>query len=488
MKINKKTLTENKKLHEAEEPVVLNPNAASTEEIANEIKDNSDVSDATADKAAEQVKEIADNVDVDRAYIDIEYTNDNLNTQNRLVNELNKCLRASVRNYRLNELRKTVKAAPGSNIIIEGLPGSAKTAIVNDWTKNIKVFNQQLTMVYLDVKNADISAFLNGITVNTIENGKSKLKQEYTYETNLSALEKGPCVLFLDEFNRQLDDGIRGSLLTLINEKSVASDEQYPEEGASNRHYFKNLLFTVIACNPATRADRGAGHLNPAELGRAKKIDFNSTVDTAKDYFSKVYLSQIKLVAPETPHRKEILEDLLRLHDIANFIINDPLFTASNKTNKHGEQIGLFTDETKYADFDPGQANFSQRTLTNIINDGGGDLEETIDRIDGDDTIDPKIKQVLLQILGKYKVPTFAELCDKYGIDPEVSKDDKKDDQKEAPKKSEDDGVSEDDFADEVGQEDSTGIFTQQAGDDGKKVPSIDGAMRNINSFFDSFN
>ena len=64
------------------------------------------------------------------------------------------------------------------NILVDGLPGSGKTAIVRDWARA-----RGCNLVYVNAKNKDLDAFLNGYPVtmddSTRRSGK-KVDQAYS--------------------------------------------------------------------------------------------------------------------------------------------------------------------------------------------------------------------------------------------------------------------------------------------------------------------
>ena len=127
MKIKK--LVESK-LTEAEDTIDA---AGSVKEIADDIKDQVDdltdgkleISDNAAKKAAEETAAVADVVNADEAVIVID---DNDWSDIKIVNRLYEALDDSLMAARANMGKHKVKA--GANALVEGLPGSGKTSIV----------------------------------------------------------------------------------------------------------------------------------------------------------------------------------------------------------------------------------------------------------------------------------------------------------------------------------------------------------------------
>lgn len=130
MKINK--LTENLKLLEAEDLASVDPKATSVDELADVINDTitdlsdgeRELSDETATEVAQITKDIALKVDASQVAFVIE-GNDYDDT--KIENLLSKTLD---RAYRTAKQVMKDGSKNGANVLIEGLPGAGKTAIV----------------------------------------------------------------------------------------------------------------------------------------------------------------------------------------------------------------------------------------------------------------------------------------------------------------------------------------------------------------------
>lgn len=135
------------------------------------------------------------------------------------------------------------------------------------------------------MKNNDLDAFINGYTIH--RDAKDGDDDEFgkvgqAYSSNLDSLDKPNSILFLDEYTRQKDDQIRGSVLTLINEHYIAGKDH-------GKRYFPNFLFTIAVENPKSAGDSGVAHTNQAERTRFDTTldHIDSDVPTTLDYLNK---------------------------------------------------------------------------------------------------------------------------------------------------------------------------------------------------------
>jgi hypothetical protein len=166
----------------------------------------------------------------------------------------------------------------GTDILINGLPGSGKTGITKQWAED-----RGVNLFYLNAKNDDLGAILNGFPVDTVdtdEEGSTIHKVQRSYSNALDPLKEPRSVLFLDEFNRAAPK-LRATLLTLINEHTIEGP------GKKGIYRFDNLLFTIACVNPSVPTDPGAMNLNDAEKSRfATKMKWDSKVDDAVRYLT----------------------------------------------------------------------------------------------------------------------------------------------------------------------------------------------------------
>ena len=282
MKIKK--LVESK-LTEAEDTIDA---AGSVKEIADDIKDQVDdltdgkleISDSAAKKAAQETAAVADVVNADEAVIVID-DNDwsDIKITNRLYETLDDALMAARANMGEHEIKA------GANVLIEGLPGSGKTAIVEAWCKM-----NGLKLVALNATDPKLESAINGIPLRNMSvEDSTELTYAYAVDDrNLGMLinEKHPelegkCVLFVDELNRQKTEQLRRPFMSLFNEKRNAS---------GSLDFAKNLLFCVIAINPFGNDfhDKGVSELNSAENDRFdnQEYNFDSNIDDARQFWT----------------------------------------------------------------------------------------------------------------------------------------------------------------------------------------------------------
>ena len=282
MKIKK--LVESK-LIEADDTI---DTTGSVKEIADDIKDQVDdltdgeleISDSAAKKAAEDTAAVSDIVNADEAVIVID---DNDWSDVKITNRLYRTLDRAFAAARTNMGKHKVKA--GANVLVEGLPGSGKTAIVEAWCKM-----NGLTLVALNATDPKIESAINGIPLRNMSvSDSTELTYAYAVDDrNLGLLinEKHPelegkCVLFVDELNRQKTEQLRRPFMSLFNEKRNAS---------GSLDFAKNLLFCVVAINPFGNDfhDKGVSELNAAEKDRfaRQQYSFDSNVDDALQFWT----------------------------------------------------------------------------------------------------------------------------------------------------------------------------------------------------------
>jgi hypothetical protein len=381
----------NKLLLEDIEDVVVDPSTDSVSEIADEIQDSMGgeevVSDSEAAEAAGEIKDLGKAVEAEEALFLPPSADeiDAIGTSNAVTALLDRAL-AFARKSKSRGRRSM------GNVLISGLPGSGKTAIVEDWAKA-----RGLNMVYINAKDNDLEAFINGFTVRDDNNRKQVTK---AYSNALDKLKDENSIIFLDELNRQTKDQIRGALLTLVNEHAIQG------EGQGGKYYFDNLLFTVACINPHLRSDPGAAELFQAEKTRYLYTMKNADSDaqTTDDFLLKYYDKQIKKLNPKHPKYRETLEAFLRIQHLGRFIVNHRKFEYD------GEGDLQELDMTK-------KNMFNQRMLYELLDECDGDVDMLRSGIDWANFLDDKT-EMLNDILDEYRAPDFAYLCSQKGIDP----------------------------------------------------------------------
>ena len=295
-------------------------------------------SDNKADAIAEKVRAAC--TDFDRA------TWAPISIPSKFTRKLDKCL-ANAR------YSKYHRESHGSDLLVTGLPGAAKTAIFKAWAKE-----RGVNYMYINAKDEDLSAMINGFSVHdqethtVIQAGSKKLLP----------LRETPTVIFLDEFNRAPDQ-LRAQLLTLINEHEIAGD------GPNGIVELHGILFTVACINPDVATDSGAGSLNQAERTRFyDKLTLNSNVPDALSYFKAYFTKKLAELDPKDPSYKYAYTKKARAFAIAMALLTDPRFEFDSAE----DQAALDLE---------GETMLNQRLLTDALGncDGKADFLDWVD-------------------------------------------------------------------------------------------------------------
>lgn len=408
VKVNKKVLNEATKkfpLVEAEgenaAAVITDPDDASLKAIAAAAEagleaeaeaegETINITDKNAIETAKDIKDVAKKIDA-QAYVAT--ISDNI-----LVRTLDKVLRATDAE---REEASILGIRPKSkyNVVVSGLPGSGKTAIVKDWASA-----RGLNLVYVDAKYDDLEAFINGFPLRDASlPNKNRITKGVS--DGLAALEEPRSVLFLDELNRQTKSQIRASLLTLINEHSITGDKDNPED-VGGYHYFKNLLFTIACINPALPTEKGVTDLDDAELSRfGYKIDFDSNPETAYDFFSKVFDDQVRGFKNRFKNGQITKDVLIKLatkylqeKDLGITIVTHPNFAFDGREDL--DDVQNYGAGDKYT-------LFNMRMLYDGIKSSGGDPREFLDWVNYYSNFRPAVKKMLQEILRNYTSPVI---------------------------------------------------------------------------------
>lgn len=363
----------------------------SVSEIADEIIDSTEdategeivIDDASAEAIASEIKDAADTFDADAAAVDAGAA-DYLGVENIVTKTLDLAYAKALKNKRRG-------GKFNCNVLISGLPGSGKTASVDDWA-----LKNGINLVSVNAKNNDLDAYINGYTTKDPDDPHWTTQ---AFSKNLMKLDAPNSVLFLDEYNRQTKPQIRASLLTLINEHKIVGD------GPNGMHYFDNMLFTVVAINPAVPTDKGAAPLNDAEKTRFlyKLKNMDSDPATTTEFLTNYYGKQIAKLDKDDEHYAEDLEDYLRTLDLGLFIVSHPLFTY----NTEADLETLFYEQ---------YTMLNQRTLTEALNACDGDVEVLKHWIEYSSDFMPKDVEMFENILRTYVVPSLEELCKTHAI------------------------------------------------------------------------
>jgi hypothetical protein len=383
MKITKKS----KELLESkltEEETIALDTSDSVAELADEIVDEVPVSDADAKAIAAEIKDVATDTGIEAAAVAAP-EDEALGVKNPITEVLDEALKKSKKN-------KGRGTKSGFNVLIVGLPGSGKTASIEDWARANGV-----NLVAINAKNNDLDAYINGYTTKRPDD---PLKVTQAFSDNLAGLEKKDSVLFLDEYNRQVKPNIRASLYTLINEHKIVGD------GPNRQHEFKNMLFTIAAINPAVHTDKGAAPLNDAEKSRFWWImdDMDSDPATTLEYLTKFYNKEINKLKPDSEYYRDDLEEFLRIQDLGLFIVSHPKF---NYDTRDDLEVLAAEDYTLLC----------QRALTNGLHNSEGDVKQFARWVEKGSKFMPRDVEMLLSIAREYIVPSFETLCKGRGLD-----------------------------------------------------------------------
>ncbi len=417
MKIKK--LTEAKLLEDE-----VNP--ANKEEVSDEIQDQTNMPEAKADKLANEIKGNADAIGAKTAVlaIDPELDYEDAEIKNDLTAALDEAYAYAKRKLASQAVYGTKRDIKFTgNVLVEGLPGSGKTAIVENWcSKN------GLTLVAFNATDPKIEASINGIPLRDLNFDKEDASEgaAITYAYNLEQLEKllytkhpelaGKCVLFVDELNRQKSQQLRRPFMSVFNEKRNAS-------GALN--FRQNLLFSVVCINPYGDQfhDPGVGELVPAEKNRfIIKRQFDSTKESSLSYFDgkiKSDLLDLDIVPPNSiasnrrtgfvgPVKElsagelEEAKTAIKEYELANYILNHDDF----RFDERGDANQIWLEKADY---------LTARSLTEAIDLSGGDPKKFLDWVDNDSGLSKRVVDMFHDILDSYIVDE-NELWQDYGL------------------------------------------------------------------------
>jgi len=387
-----------KRLQEDIEAADINT-SDSVAEIADEIEDSTDgeVSAEAATDAAAEIKEVGQAIQAEEAIFlpDEEGDTGAIETKNVITDLLDRALEYALEQQQLGQHSM-------GNVLISGLPGSGKTAIVENWARA-----RGLNCVEINAKDNDLEAFINGFTVRDDTDRKKVTK---AFSNTLDALkdESKNSIIFLDELNRQTKDQIRGSLLTLVNNKTIQADVP------GGKYYFKNLLFTVACINPSLKSDPGAAKLFQAEKTRYlfKNKNAHSDSRTTDDFLLKYYDRLIKKLNPKHPNFLRNLEAFLRIQHLGRFIVNhrDFKYDGEGAASKDELQSMLQALEMEDADM------LNQRMLFELLKASRGTKDGFLTLLNSSDFLEDNM-DMLRTIINDYYEPTFEDLCSTKGID-----------------------------------------------------------------------
>ena len=424
MKIKK--LVEAKKLIEAEDKEIeltdVNPQEVTVDELTDIVKDEveevtggeQEISDMDALQVATEIKSTSTEVGAGQIVIGAEDYEDS-KVENKLTEALDASYAVASKFFRRGK-------RGNANILVEGLPGSGKTAIVEAWCNS-----RGLTLVPVNATDPKLETSINGMPLRDVtapeENKVARVRDDVLDKllNNLHPELAGKCVLFVDEFNRQKQDQLRRPLMSLFNEKRNS-------DGTVD--VSKNLLFSVICINPSGLKfkDKGTVDLNDAEHNRFLHTlrGHDSNAEEALKFYRGWHIKELLdlgiispdsvasknhdgFVAPTRPLSEEDLEDAkeyVRIYELAKQILEHEDFK--------------FSDRDELDELDQGLGLRKQlltaRLLTDLLNAAGGEVKEFLKLIDNSsDLIQTKI-DMFHDILDYYVMDT-KHLYAKYNLD-----------------------------------------------------------------------
>jgi hypothetical protein len=382
-----------------EEMIIDDILSASVSEIADAVQTAAEeASDGKETYSDDKAKAIADEVKTHAKGFDAAAWAP-LDVQNELTDKLDDCL--------ANAMAANKSGThDGVDLLVTGLPGSGKTGITKQWAKD-----RGVNLFYLNAKNDDLGAILNGFPVDTVEtddNGNQVHKVARSFSKSLDALDREKSVLFLDEFNRAAPK-LRAVLLSLINEHVVDGP------GEDGFRHFDNLLFTVACINPSVPTDPGAMDLNDAEMSRfVDTMDWDSSVDGAIKYINFHVNKLLKALDPEDEHYAFFYVRYNKILNLARALLTDYRFEFDSRD----DLLDLFNDKAKM---------LNQRALTDALMSHGYNKQKFLNWVDKYSKFLDKDRAMIHEILDTWlepdvKAPTANADEDESSENPEAPK------------------------------------------------------------------
>lgn len=366
-------------------------NAASTDELADAVVDAAEAaSDGEETYSDEKAKSVATELKTYAKGFDAAAWAP-LDVPSELTDKLDDCLANAL-------AAKASGTHDGVDLLVSGLPGSGKTGITKQWAKDrgVKLF-------YLNAKNDDLGAILNGFPVDTTETdeeGNQVHKVARSYSNSLDKLDEPRSVLFLDEFNRAAPK-LRAVLLSLINEHVVDGP------GPDGFRHFDNLLFTVACINPSVPTDPGAMDLNDAEMSRfVDTIDWDSKVGDAVKYINFYIGRVLKNLDPADENYAALYVRYTKIRNLATALLGDYRFEFDSRDDLQA----LFDDRAKM---------LNQRSITDALMAHGYSKTKFLNWIDKYSKFLDKDREMIHEILDSWVEPEVAAPTD--GTAPEAA-------------------------------------------------------------------
>lgn len=350
---------------------------ASVSEIADAVQDAAEeASDGKETYSDDKAKTVATEIKTHAKGLDAAAWAP-LDVASELTDKLDDCLANAMAAH-------AAGTSDGVDLLVTGLPGSGKTGITKQWAKD-----RGVNLFYLNAKNDDLGAILNGFPVDTVEkdaDGKDVHRVARSFSKSLDALDKENSVLFLDEFNRAAPK-LRAVLLSLINEHVVDGD------GPDGFRHFDNLLFTVACINPSVPTDPGAMDLNDAEMSRfVDTMDWDSKVPDAIKYIRFHIKKLLDALKPEDENYNFFYVRYHKILNLAEALLGDPTFDFDSRD----DLLDLFNDKAKM---------LNQRAITDALMSHGYNKEKFLNWVDKYSKFLDKDKEMIHSILDSWVEP-----------------------------------------------------------------------------------
>ena len=333
--------TEKKEPEQLEEKVDLTGkdlDSMSKEDLIQMLKDAAEEDNAVpaeTDEAEDAVDDFADDVFKAADLIKDPYGALNISgIDEALQVALNAALRA----------RKAGYDADYPNVLLSGLAGFGKTAAVKQFCKDHK-----LNLFECDAKSLDV-ATVGGIPY-PVKDKNGTWKQHPVASNYWDKLSAPNTVLFLDEFNRAAPN-VAGTLLGLINNHDLPMTTTTNGKTRNVKH-FDNILFTVVALNPASDVFADVNEFTPEKVSRNAIIyDIEPDPKELWRHLQKIY----DVILQDPLLDDEVLRAYEGQKNIAEKLLNDSRFTFDNaddvrRIHRANNESGKMTNFLNYRTF-----------------------------------------------------------------------------------------------------------------------------------------
>lgn len=296
---------------------------------------------------------------------------DNIDDKTQLEKTLDKALERNLDKIDLGDYEDPI------NVWVEGEAGTGKTAIIKKWARENNINLYTLSAASMD------DTEIGGALVPDRETGTKAVK--IPMASIMNALDRPNSVLFLDELNRA-NEQVRGTILKLIGERGIPDASQ-----PGGFKYFKTLLFTIVATNPAA-IGYNTGKLDMAEKTRLYRVKHELSRNELANHLSKQLSDKLALVKDLAKQlgtaRSERQEKQLQGRlNLAKAILSDKQFSFDTPAD---------TAQADEAD----EATLNARTLKAALDYSDGTKDDFLNTLPG--FINPKKVSMIKAILQDY--------------------------------------------------------------------------------------